>query len=254
MRLHGHRAGGPPADECGATNGDNEIWNLAPEGSDRYAALLRMVLLRAQIADYVVAINHEWVETGFPMMRPMFLAFPLDPLCQGPDVEDQYMFGPEWLVAPITSYQTYSRSVYLPLLPVYMTYVYFFNESEVGRGGYRTTVAAPLGEFPLFSIRAATPPPPPPCTPGSWGPALDGFLASGNDVLPAGAFSLAAAQARCAAAKGCAGITFQAANATPPGTIAEVFFKSELDFSDAAGWFSYAFCAPPAQRALAGGP
>ena len=31
FRLHGHRAGGPPANECGPTNGDNEVWNLAKE-------------------------------------------------------------------------------------------------------------------------------------------------------------------------------------------------------------------------------
>lgn len=117
MRLHGHRAGGPPSNECGATNGDNELWNLATEGSPSYSALVRLVLLRAELADYTLSINREWVETGFPMMRPMFLAFPLDAACQGADVEDQFMYGGDWLVAPIVTYQTYSRSVYLPLLP-----------------------------------------------------------------------------------------------------------------------------------------
>ena len=31
FRLHGMRVGGPPADECGKTNGDNEVWNLAKD-------------------------------------------------------------------------------------------------------------------------------------------------------------------------------------------------------------------------------
>jgi hypothetical protein len=242
MRLHGHRAGGPPANECGATNGDNELWTLADEGSPRYNAMLRMVLLRDQIADYVVAINREWVETGFPMMRPMFLQFPHDPLCQGADVEDQFFFGDKWLVAPITSYQTYSRSVYFPLLPANMTYVYFFNATEIGRGGYRTTLDAPLPEFPLFEVRPATPPPPPPCTPRTWAPAQDGYLSAGDDVIPASNHTLADAQAVCAATKGCVGITFEAASASPPGVIANVYFKSSYNEQDAAGWFSFAYC------------
>jgi alpha-D-xyloside xylohydrolase len=116
MRLHGHRAGGPPADECGATNGDNEIFTLAEVGSDRFNSMVQMVMLREQLVQYTLGINAEWVATGMPLMRPMFLQWPLDAACQGQDVEDQFMYGPDWLVAPITSYQTYNRTVYLPLL------------------------------------------------------------------------------------------------------------------------------------------
>ena len=201
-----------------------------------------MVLLRAELADYVVAINREWAETGMPMMRPMFLAWPLDPACQGRDVEDQFMFGPNWLAAPITTYQTYSRSVYLPLLDANHTWVYFFNLSEVGQGGSRITMPAPVTEFPLFFRRALGPPPPAPCTPGTWGSALDGFLAAGDDVLPAGPYTLDDAKALCAKTSGCVGLTFEAASAAPVGTIPNVYFKSQADESDAAGWFSYVYC------------
>lgn len=64
MRLHGHRAGGPPDNECGATNGDNELWNLAPEGSDRYNAMLRMMSLREELRQYVLELNTEYTITG----------------------------------------------------------------------------------------------------------------------------------------------------------------------------------------------
>ena len=70
------------------------------------------------------------------------------------------MFGPDWLVAPVTTYLATSRSVYLPLLPANQTWVYYFNLSAVGQGGARVDVATPITEFPLFVIRELPPPPP----------------------------------------------------------------------------------------------
>jgi alpha-D-xyloside xylohydrolase len=239
MRLHGHRAGGPPDDECGATNGDNELWTLAPEGSDRYNAMLQMMMLREQLRNYVVDINAEYCTTGMPMMRPMFLQWPNDPLAQGSDVEDQFMFGAKWLVAPITSFQQYNRTVYLPLLDANHTWVYFFNQSAVGQGGARVFMDAPITEFPLFYIQNA---PPVPCTPGTWLPVFDGFLAAGGDVLPAGAYTLAAAQQLCTQTAGCQGITFQADSPSPTGTIPNVYFKNNSDASSATGWYTYTLC------------
>ena len=123
--------------------------------------------------------------------------------------------------------------------------MYFFNQSEVGRGGARFDVPAPVTEFPLFVRRPLSPPPGPlPCTPRTWAPAQPGFLASGNDVIPPANLSLADAQARCASTSGCTGITFAASAASPPGVIQDVYFKGEYDETDAAGWWSYAYCAP----------
>ncbi|MBR2461048.1 MAG: hypothetical protein IKB34_07455 [Clostridia bacterium] len=49
---------------------------------------------------------------GLPMIRAMFLEFPDDE--QAWELRDQYMFGTEYLVAPITEYGARERSVYLP--------------------------------------------------------------------------------------------------------------------------------------------
>ena len=40
FRLHGHRGGksAPPSNQCGPTNGDNEVWNLAKD-PEHYAAI-----------------------------------------------------------------------------------------------------------------------------------------------------------------------------------------------------------------------
>ena len=51
-------------------------------------------------------------EKGLPPMRPVFFDFADDP--KTAEVEDQFLFGPDLLVAPITRYEERSREVYLP--------------------------------------------------------------------------------------------------------------------------------------------
>lgn len=53
--------------------------------------------LRENLRGYVTKINTEASETGYPMLRPMFLEWPLDAGCQTAAVEDQFMFGSSWL-------------------------------------------------------------------------------------------------------------------------------------------------------------
>ena len=76
-----------------------------------------------------------------------------------------------------------------------------------------------------------------------------GYLPSGGDVLPPGAYTLAAAQALCNASAACAALTFASAEPAPPGVIDKVYFKSDAsDIDPAAGWFTFvnAARAPPA--------
>jgi len=157
MRLHGHRINnGYCTATCGCTNGDNEIWTLA-QSETAYNAMVDAVNIRENIRNYVAEIQLEHVNTGIPMIRPMFFQWPQDAGCQGTDVEDQYMFGDSWLVAPVYTYQATTRSVYLPTPPPGAVWIYFFNQTVVS-GGQRINVATPLDEFPLFflSITNAT--------------------------------------------------------------------------------------------------
>lgn len=160
FRLHGHRAGGPPAnDECLETNGDNEVWNLAADDA-HYNAMAAVMRLRESLRGYVAQINLEASETGMPMLRPMILAFPEDPVCATPAVENQFMFGPDWLVAPVSTYLAANWSVYLPLISVNETWVYWWGQVEY-EGGQRITLSTPISEFPLFYRRPRPVIPPP---------------------------------------------------------------------------------------------
>jgi alpha-D-xyloside xylohydrolase len=138
--------------KCGGTNGDNEVWNLAKESS-HYDGITKVMKLRENLRQYVSDLNVEATKTGMPMMRPMFLQWPDDADCQGADVEDQFMFGPTWLAAPVTTYKATSRSVYLPKLAVGKEWIYWYNMTSVGSGGARIEQTTPIDEFPLYYIR-----------------------------------------------------------------------------------------------------
>lgn len=67
------------------------------------------------------------------------------------DIGDQYMFGPAFLVAPVTEQGRESREVYLPAGSDW--YNYWTNEKFAG--GQTITVAAPIDVIPLF-VRAGS--------------------------------------------------------------------------------------------------
>jgi alpha-D-xyloside xylohydrolase len=78
-------------------------------------------------------------------MRPLLLAFPDDP--EAWTVEDQYLFGPDILVAPVTEFGARQRRVYLP---AGAEWTHTDTGSRHPGGGY-ITVDAPLASIPLFT-------------------------------------------------------------------------------------------------------
>ena len=185
FRLHGHRGGAsaPPADACGPTNGDNEVWNLA-RSPPAYAAIAAVMRLREQLRGYVWRLSREAAQTGMPLMRcaassrrrhctpapkwrvalpphhppdaasrrrPMALAFPADAVCAAAQAEAQFMLGPDWLVAPVTTENATSWPVYLPPLDGHHVWMYHWNSSEAGNGWASVDTRA-LADFPLFFV------------------------------------------------------------------------------------------------------
>jgi alpha-glucosidase (family GH31 glycosyl hydrolase) len=98
---------------------------------------------------YIYSLGfHTW-QTGAPFMRALPLDFPNDPKVT--DLRDEYMFGPAFLVAPITEQGATSRSVYLPAGADW--YNYWTNERL--HGGQTVQVSAPIDTLPLF-VRAGS--------------------------------------------------------------------------------------------------
>jgi len=67
------------------------------------------------------------------------------------DLADEYMFGPAFLVGPVTEYKARSRAVYLPAGSAW----YDFWTGRRHDGGATITADAPLERMPLF-VRAGS--------------------------------------------------------------------------------------------------
>lgn len=148
MRLHGFRE--PFKQPLGTTGGgkmfsgaENEVWSY---GEEVYEICKKYMELRENLRPYVRGLMKEAHEKGTPVMRPLFYDFPDDPKAW--EIEDQYMFGSDILVAPILYADERERTLYLPK----GSWKHLFT-GEVYEGGATVTVAAPLDELPVFERR-----------------------------------------------------------------------------------------------------
>jgi alpha-D-xyloside xylohydrolase len=133
MRAHGER-------------NHNEVWSYGKEAEPILEKYLR---LRYQLLPYTYSIAYRSYETGAPFMRALFMDFPNDPNVA--DIRDEYMFGPAFLVAPVTEQGATQRSVYLPAGCEW--YNYWTNKRI--KGGQTIMVNAPIDTIPLF-VRAGS--------------------------------------------------------------------------------------------------
>ncbi len=87
----------------------NEVWSYGKQAEPILEKYLR---LRYQLMPYIYSLGYQTHQTGAPYMRALFMDFPQD--AKVADIGDEYMFGPAFLVAPVTEQGATSRMVYLP--------------------------------------------------------------------------------------------------------------------------------------------
>jgi alpha-D-xyloside xylohydrolase len=119
----------------------NEIWSY---GKAAQPILEKYLKLRYQLMPYIYSLAHLTNETGAPYMRALFMDFPKDPLVA--TIGDEYMFGPAFLVAPVTEQGATSRKVYLPAGTDWYNY---WTKQRI-QGGQTITAEAPIDTLPLF--------------------------------------------------------------------------------------------------------
>jgi alpha-D-xyloside xylohydrolase len=68
--------------------------------------------MKYRLMPYIYAQAKDSTERGLPMVRALFIEYPGDPGAW--QVEDEYLFGADILVAPLLEAQTTGRDVYLP--------------------------------------------------------------------------------------------------------------------------------------------
>jgi len=68
--------------------------------------------MKYRLMPYIYAQAKDSSERGLPMVRALFIEYPADPGAW--QVDDEYLFGADILVAPLFEAQTTARDVYLP--------------------------------------------------------------------------------------------------------------------------------------------
>lgn len=132
LRIHGYQT-------------QTELWNypLAEQN------LLKYDNLRYRMLPYNYSVAWKVTSAGYTIMRALPMDFRSDPNAAA--ISDEYMFGPAFLVAPVTQAQAATRRVYLPQGT---SWIDFWTGKTLG-GGKSTVASAPIGTLPLF-VRAGS--------------------------------------------------------------------------------------------------
>lgn len=93
---------------------DRTPWNVAEQNGAPWVVeeFARLARLRVELAPYLEKTGRGSAQTGEPLMRALILDWPADLNCRS--IEDQYMFGSAYLVAPVVEEAAEVRDVYLP--------------------------------------------------------------------------------------------------------------------------------------------
>ena len=127
-----------------------EIWQFGGDTSAAYAAMLKFDKLRYRMLPYVYSLAGAVTQHAGTIMRPLVMDFRNDTTAR--TIGDQYMFGPAFLVAPVTTYQATTRSVYLPSTPGGW---YLFWTGAAAAGGASVSGPAPFDAMPVY-VRAGS--------------------------------------------------------------------------------------------------
>ena len=143
FRLHGWRNSSlaHPETSDPTRGGPNEVWSF---GERAYKIIREILFLRERLRPYIMKQMKLASTKGTPPMRPLFFDFPDDAGCGA--IDDQFMFGPELLVAPVLQSRVTKRQVYLPAGAMW-------TDGWTGKkfmGGQTITAAAPLEKIPLY--------------------------------------------------------------------------------------------------------
>jgi alpha-D-xyloside xylohydrolase len=146
FRLHGDRA--PHAEPTGTSGGglfgsgaSNEVWSY---GEEAFAIMKKYLLIREYLRPYISQCMREAHEKGTPVIRPLFYDFPEDK--EAWNIDDQYMFGNDILVAPIMHDGERSRKTHLPAGSRWIDVA----TGKLRSGGVTIESDAPLDTIPLY--------------------------------------------------------------------------------------------------------
>jgi alpha-glucosidase len=119
---------------------DNLQYDSTPE---LLASFARWSRIHAALAPYVRTLCEEAVATGLSLQRPLFVHYPNDPALFA--VQDQYLYGPDLMVAPVIEQGATARTV---ILPGAEPWRHCWSGEDFTPGEHE--IAAPIGSPPVF--------------------------------------------------------------------------------------------------------
>ncbi|MGH9685980.1 MAG: TIM-barrel domain-containing protein [Candidatus Acidiferrales bacterium] len=134
LRTHGHRV-----------NNTNELSSYGPQTP----TLIFYDRLRYRLLPYIYSLAWRVTNDDYTMQRGLPMDWPTDRKVR--DIGDEFMFGPAFLVAPVTGPGATSRAVYLPHDPRWHD---FWSGAPVPASEI-VQAAAPLDRIPLY-VRAGS--------------------------------------------------------------------------------------------------
>ncbi|MFO8019831.1 MAG: glycoside hydrolase family 31 protein [Promethearchaeia archaeon] len=138
------------------TDTAREVWKFGEPGTKFYDTLVKFITLRYRLLSYIYSVAWMVTEQDYTMMRSLIFDFRQDPKVL--EINDEYMFGPAFLVCPVLKPMYYNknsepidnverkRSVYLPEGNKW----YDFWTGKQYEGGRTIEADAPINIIPLF--------------------------------------------------------------------------------------------------------
>ncbi|MGE5464826.1 MAG: TIM-barrel domain-containing protein, partial [Syntrophothermus sp.] len=138
------------------TDTPREIWRFGNPGDLVYDTLIKYLRLRYRLMPYIYSLAGQVTHQDYTMLRVLPFDFRHDP--NACNINDEYMFGPAFLVCPVTKPMYFAansipleamektRSVYLPSASDW----YDFWTGKRYAGGQTILADAPLETMPLY--------------------------------------------------------------------------------------------------------
>jgi alpha-D-xyloside xylohydrolase len=123
----------------------NELWSYGPEAQN---ILVKFDRLRYRMLPYIYSLAWKTTSESYTPMRPLVMDFRDDPRAR--DIGDQFMYGPAFLVNPVTEPAATTRLVYLPKAKWYD----FWTGVAID-GGRMISAITPLDRLPVY-VRAGS--------------------------------------------------------------------------------------------------
>lgn len=121
-----------------------EVFNIAPDDHPAYQAMLSYNKLRYRLMPYIYSLAGMVTQNDYTIMRALIMDFGYDKKVT--NIGDQYMFGPAFLISPVSEYKARDRKVYLPSNINW----YELRSGNFYEGGQTIIAEAPYSDIPIF--------------------------------------------------------------------------------------------------------